>query len=193
MIVTVKLPAILLPMVFVLSACSSTPQAALDQANNGTSLMLAMQGEVARFKAEQAAIASLRIDTIRQAQTNLARGQQITADDDRIYAAAGKKNISDNLTKVTALVDARAKDEKVLNDRIQEIHKNLSGLMTPLPSVDKEMKEAQKSLAILGNELSSQDRFKVFAAFAKDIKKSVDTNKKKIDEAKNAPLAPNDN
>jgi cob(I)alamin adenosyltransferase len=194
MISTHKLALFFLwPLCLLLAACSSTPQAALDQANNGTSLMLAMQGEIAKFKTEQAAIASLRIDTIRQAQTNLARGQMITADDDRIFAIAGKKNISDNLSVITGLVDARDKDERALNDKTLEINKSLGGLLTPLPVIDKELKEAQKSLAILGNELSSEERFKIFSAFAKDIKKSVDANKKKIEEAKNAPVAPEEN
>ncbi|MFL6659803.1 MAG: hypothetical protein ACJ8GW_17105 [Massilia sp.] len=152
-----------------------------------------MHGEINTFKAEQAAIAKLRVDAIKQAQINMARMQNITADDDRMYAAAGKRNIADNLSTIIGLVDARAKDEQVLDAKIAEIDKTMGGLLTPLPSIDRELRDAQQSLAVLGNEQSSSERLRIFAGFAKEIKASVDANRKKIEDAKSAPVTPADN
>jgi hypothetical protein len=148
--------------------------------------MTAMQGEISKFKAEEAVIGKARVDNVREAQKKIATMDSITTDDDRIYAAAGKKAISEHFSQIISLVDARAKDEQALNDRIASINKTFDGLLAPLPDGTKELAAAQKALAILGNELSAEERLKIFANFAKDVKKSVDDNKKKIEAAKNA-------
>jgi hypothetical protein len=177
------LAAILLAAAF-LAGCANTPQPALDQANNGTYLMTALQAEIGAFRANEALVGELRVAAVRDAQIRIARMESNTADDDRIYLAAGKKAVSDNFAKIVGLVDARAKDEKSLDDKVAAIDKAFAELLAPLPDGSKELAEAQKSLAILGNELSTEERLKTFAGFAKEIKKSVDENQKKIDEAK---------
>lgn len=176
-----------------IAGCSTTPQAALDQANNGTYLITAMQGEISKFRLEEAAIGKLRLDALRQAQLKLARMDNVTADDDRLYAAAGRKSIPEHFTKIIGLVDARASDEKGLNEKIVTINKAFDNLLTPLPDGTKELGDAQKTMAILGNELSSEDRLRIFRDFAKDIKNSIDENKKKIEDAKeSAPVLKDD-
>ncbi|CAH1081237.1 hypothetical protein [Candidatus Nitrotoga sp. 1052] len=185
-IIAIFPPLCALTVALLLSGCSTTPQVALDQANNGTHLMTAMQGEISKFRAEEAIIGKVRVNNVREAQKKIATMDSITADDDRIYAAAGKKAISEHFEQIISLVDARAKDEQALNDRIASINKTFDNFLIPLPDGTKDLAGAQNALAILGNELSSEDRLKIFANFAKDVKKSVDENKKKIEAAKNA-------
>jgi hypothetical protein len=173
--------------------CSTTPQAALDQANNGTYLMLAMQGEIQKFRAEEATISRLRVDALLQARLDLERKANIRADDDRLYAAAGKTAISANMPKIIALADARAKDDMALNATEEEINKSIAELLSPLPDMTKELENSKKSLAILGDDLSPAERLRIFANFAKDVKGSVDANMKKVEDAKQAAGAPKGN
>jgi hypothetical protein len=173
--------------------CSTTPQAALDQANNGTYLMLAMQGEIQKFRAEEATISRLRVDALLQARLDLERKANIRADDDRLYAAAGKTAISANMPKIIALADARAKDDMALNATEEEINKSIGELLSPLPDMTKELENSKKSLAILGDDLSPAERLRIFANFAKDVKGSVDANMKKVEDAKQAAGAPKGN
>jgi hypothetical protein len=128
-----------------------------------------------------------------QARLDLERKANIRADDDRLYAAAGKTAISANMPKIIALADARAKDDMALNATEEEINKSIAELLSPLPDMTKELENSKKSLAILGDDLSPAERLRIFANFAKDVKGSVDANMKKVEDAKQAAGAPKGN
>lgn len=171
-----------------LSGCSTTPTAALDQANNGAALTMSLQSELQSFQEVQVSIAKARIDSIRRQSIRLATYDADAAFDERILKAAGKEDVLKLYTTLKDLADSRAKDEQMLNSKIAEMDESFEKLLTPLPDVTKKIKATQKALAVLGEELSAKDRIELVATFAKSIKQTIDENKKKIDAAAGAAV-----
>lgn len=164
-----------------LSAGCSTPQALLDQANNGAALAMSLQAELQNFRTKQAEIAQARVASIRRQTERMATYEVESAFDERVMRIAGKTKALQLYSNLKELADSRASDEKALNKRLAEIDEELGKLLTPLPDNTAQLKEVQKSLAILGQELSSDERMEIAASFAKIIKKAIDENKEKIE------------
>jgi hypothetical protein len=78
------------------------------------------------------------------------------------------------------LADSRAKDEADLQTKLAEFDAAYAKLLSPRPDPGNKLGTAQQTLGVLGEQLSFQDRAKMAADFAKEIKKAVDENKKKI-------------
>ena len=168
-----------------LAGCG-TPQAALDQANNGAALTMSLQSELQNFRAVQANVAKARIDSVRRQSAMLATYEAEAAFDERVVKAAGKDDALKLYTTLKDLADSRAKDEQALNTKIAEMDESFGKLLTPLPDSTQKLTATQKALAALGSELSAKERIALVASFAKSIKQTIDDNKKKIDAAANA-------
>ena len=65
----------------------------------------------------------------------------------------------------------------------------LSTLLAPLPSTAAAMTEVQAKMAAMGTEVPRETRYAEFLAFAKDIRDSIESNKKKIKDAEAAAAA----
>lgn len=170
----------------VLGGCASTSQPALDQANNGAALMLSLQAEIAQFKAVQTAILKDRIAGIKRQQSTMATYEIDFNFDEKLLLLAGKKDVVDLYKALTDLSDGRIKDEQVLNIRLAEISTALDKLLTPLPDASKDLTEAQKALAVLGEQLSAHERIAIVTDFAKTLDKAIKDNKQKIKDAQNS-------
>lgn len=164
------------------SGCA-TPQAALDQANNGAALALSLQAELKVFRAVQADIARARIDSVRRQQVLLAGYESEGAFDDRILQLAGKKKALELQAALKELSDRKVRDELALADRIEKMDDSFAKLLAPLPDSAGKLIAAQKALAVMGEELSPKERLALASDFAKDIKKTIEENKKKIEDA----------
>lgn len=177
-----------------LSGClvgCATPQAALDQANNGTTLMMSLQAEQEKFRSVQSDVARARIESIRQQQKVLATYESDSGFEDRVLRLAGKADEFSLYSTLKDLADSRIKDERALKAQLGELDESFSKLLTPLPDSTEKLAAAQKALAVLGEELSAKERIELAATFASAIKKTIDDNKKKIDgAAKDTPSAP---
>jgi hypothetical protein len=172
----------------VLGACA-TPQAALNQANNGATLMAALQAELREFRQVQANVAKGRIDSVRRQNTLLATYDADAAFEERVQRAAGRDDQLRLYEALRNLADSRAKDEADLQAKLAEFDAAYAKLLSPIPDPGSNLGTAQQTLAVLGEELSFQERAKMAADFAKEIKKSIDENKKKIDAATAAAQA----
>jgi chromosome segregation ATPase len=182
------LPALLLTL-FV--AGCATPQAALDQANNGAALTMSLQAELQNFRAVQATVAQGRIDSVRRQQAALASYEADSAFDERVLRLAGKGEALALHTTLKDLADSRQRDEQALLARLAEIDATFAKLLQPLHEATPKLKAAQEALAALGQQLTVQQRLDIASAFAKEIRKTIDENKKKIDAAQAAaPAAP---
>lgn len=178
----------------VLSGCfsgCSTPQAALDQANNGAALTMSFQAELQKFRSVQLDVARARVESIRRQEVTLATYELDSAFDERILRLAGKADALLLYSTLKDLSDSRIKDEQALKARISELDESFSKLLAPLPDSTEKLTSTQKTLAILGEELSAKDRIELASTFAQAIKKTIDDNQKKIDAAAAAtPVAP---
>lgn len=169
-----------------LGGCASTRQPALDQANNGAALMMSLQAEIAQFRTVQTAILKDRIAGIKRQQSTMATYEIDFNFDEKLLLLAGKKNVVDLYKALTELSDGRIKDEQALNAKLAEISGTLDKLLTPLPDASKDLTEAQKALAVLGEQLSLKERINIVTDFAKTLDKTIKDNKQKIEDAQNA-------
>jgi hypothetical protein len=172
------------------AGCASTPQPALDQANNGAALMMSLQAEVENFRTIQSAVMKERIAGIKRQQNTMATYEIDFAYDEKLLLLAGKRDVVELYKAVKDLSDSRIKDEQVLGTKLAEITASLDKLLTPLPEVSKEVNEAQKAMALLGEQLSVKERFAIVADFAKTLDKTIKDNKQKIEDAQAATPAP---
>jgi hypothetical protein len=173
----------LLAVLASLAGCASTPQAALDQANNGAALTMALQAEVQKFRQSQVAILEARLAGVRKLQITIARYESDAGFDARVLAAAGKMEIASLQRDLVELSDSRITDEQALAATVAALNEAFDKLLTPLPDATKELTAAQKALATLGDQLSAKERFEIVSGFVKTVQKSIEDNKKKIDEA----------
>lgn len=173
-----------------LQGCN-TPQALLDQANQGASLSLSLQTEMANFRAVQAAIAQQRLDSIRTQLSSIATLQSETDFEERLRKAAGTATTAALYSELRTLTDSRMADEKQLQQQLLQIDTDLAKLTSPLPDTAQALGNTQKALAVMGDELPVKSRLDAVAQFAGDIKKSIEDNKEKIEAAKgNSPEPP---
>ncbi len=166
----------------VLSGCA-TPQAALDQANNGAALTQSLQSELQKFRVVQTTVAKARVESVRRQQAVLATYESESAFDERVLRLAGKNQALGLYTSLKELADSRIRDEQALKARLAELDDNFAKLLAPLPEAGPKLNTTQEALALLGQQLSVQQRLSLAAGFASEIKKAVDDNKKKIDAA----------
>ena len=172
-----------------LGGCA-TPQAALDQANNGAALTAALQIELRAFRAVQANVGRGRIDSIRRQNLSLATYDADAAFEERVQRVAGREDQLRLYAALTTLADSRAKDEADLQTKMAEYDTAFAKLLAPLPDPGGKLAATQQTLGALGEQLTFQDRLKMAADFATVIKVAIDENRKKITAAQAAaPVA----
>jgi hypothetical protein len=169
----------------------STPQPALDQANAGAALAMSLQTEIHRYRAVQVDVARARLDSIRRQEVALATFDAEAAFDVRVLRLAGKNEALSLYEALRELADTRSKDEQALRTKLAELDSTYAKLLIALPESTAQLQVTQLSLAVLGEELSAEDRIKVVYHFASEIRKTIDENRKKIAAASAAaPVAP---
>lgn len=159
-----------------LAACR-TPQAALDQANNGAALTVALQRQLDDLRATQANIARARVERIRSINAKIAEYEAQFAFDERVRAAAGDSSGTQLASQLRTLADSRAQDDQGLKTALAALDANMASLVQPLPSQTAKLEATQKAMAALGEELPLEERARIIGAFAADLKKAIDSNK----------------
>jgi cysteinyl-tRNA synthetase len=172
-----------------LAGCQ-TPQAALDEANNTAALAASLDAELGEFRRVQAVIAQGRLDSIRTQRAMLAQYEADAAFDEQLIKAAGKTAVIQLYTTLKELSDSRSKGEADAKAKLAELDVMLAKLLTPLPETGKGIKNAQQALAALGTELSRQEQMKMSLELIREVRKTIDENKKKIDEAEASTPTP---
>lgn len=173
----------------VLAACCysltgcSTPQAALDQANNGAALSMSLQAQMAALRAAQANVARARLDNVRDQNAVIAKYQFASAFDERVRTVIGSTAESQLATDLRMLSDSRAKDERDLAAALAALDASMAGVLDPVPVSDPQLAATEQAMAALGQELRPEQRIRSIAAFAVDLKKSIDSNRKKGEAA----------
>ncbi|MBW8370827.1 MAG: hypothetical protein K0M66_07620 [Thiobacillus sp.] len=167
----------------VLLAGCATPQAVLDQANNGVSMTLYLQEHLTDFHRVQASIAQGRVDSIRRQQALIAAYDSDSVFDARVLQAAGKTDELKLYNQLKELSDSRAKNARELQATLATIDVQMDKLVTPLRGHTEKLKETQTALAAFGTQHTTRGRVDLGVGFAKTLKKTLDDNKSKADAA----------
>ena len=181
-----------LAAVCLMSGCANAPKAETDQANQTALLIANFQAEVQEFKRVQSVLAAQRIASIKRLQTKVDTYRSDDKFDDRAAKLAGQDvHVRAKLfTDLQTLGDSRAKDAQDLNRTLADLDTQFAALVSPLPDISPALSNARKSLAVLGDQLSTAERIKVTASFAKEVKQAVDKNLEQITAAEAAAAGP---
>lgn len=161
-----------------LAACS-TPQIALDQANNGVRLTQQLQQELLRYRQHAAASAERRLGAVQLQEENGLIAARTRAFEDYLNTRSGQgpgaatsaRMIRDASRKYTELAADEDKARQALAER-------LAGIVKDLPSPGDRLGAVQKALAALGTELSPAERAAIVTKFLDEGKAIVDKNAK---------------
>jgi hypothetical protein len=172
-----------------LSACA-TPQAALDEANNGAGLIAHLELSLTEFRRVETNAENARLASLRDQQDTLDQVAGANNAALRARKSAGDTDSEPLVAELLANADAIAADHAAAQAATTSDEAALAALLQPLPSTKSATADAQKKLAAMGTDLSRDTRDAEFLAFAKAIKDNVAANKKKIAAAEAAANAP---
>jgi hypothetical protein len=169
-------------------AACTTPQVALDHANNGVKLTQQLQNELSRYNESAQAAAERRIAVIRRLEENALENDRGRAFDDFLDQSserstvwmASARRLNEASRKYAALLAEEDKSRKELVDRLTAVVKDL-------PAPGEKLGAVQKALADLGTELSAKERFEIVSKFLEESKAIVDKNAKAAADAASAP------
>ena len=173
----------------VLAACR-TPQPAIDQANNGAALTLSLQAELARMRAVQARLAALRVERVRRQQALMAEFEAASAFDERVRIVIGDTAEQKLLDDLRMLSDSRAQDEQELATTLATLDANMARVLLPVPDQNGRLAATQAAMASLGAQLSLEQRARIIAGFASDLKKAIDKHQQAVEAATSARPVP---
>lgn len=162
-------PPLILAVLVILSGCS-TPQVALDQANNGVSLIQKLQNELQRYKTSSKLSSERRLGIIDQLDTSTSNTALIHSMEQYRLSKAG---LSDVLAARDRLRDDSDTLAKQIADRKkaqQDRATRLADLVKGLPTPTEKLGEAQKAMAELGTELSASERVAIVTKFLEQAK-----------------------
>ncbi len=165
-----------------LSACS-TPQPALDQAQHGVSLIAELESNLAEYRRLQGVSQAARHAAIRMQRDAIGETEVIARRDARARAAAGDKQTVDLAEGLIAHADAIAADDAAYLANQAADQAALASLLAPIPSTRSATTDAQAALAVMGDQLTAEQRREELKGWIKEIRKNVAENRDKIEKA----------
>jgi hypothetical protein len=174
------------PAVLLLVAACATPDAALEQANHTSALMAGMEKELGNFRRVHAVAEQSMQESLRAQRQVLANAKLKSAPLIRARQSAGDTATQALADRMIADAAALGDDEAAAAESMAANDAAVAALLVPLPATGTAITQAQARMAALGVELSRSTRAGELRAFAQEVRKNVDDNRKKIDEAKAA-------
>jgi hypothetical protein len=170
------------PAVLLLAACS-TPDAALEQANHTSALMAGMEKELGNFHRVNAVAEQSLQESLHTQRQKLANERLISGPLIRSRRSAGDTATQGIVDRMIADAAALADDEAAAAQMVEKHDAAVAALLAPLPATDTAITQAQAKMALMGVELSNSTRAGELRTFVQEVRKNVDDNRKKIDEA----------
>lgn len=180
--------AIALAAAGILQGCS-TPQAAMDQANNTVQLVQSLQNEMTRYQTTVKLSAERRLASVQQTDVGaleIAREQQFDS-----YLTA-KSGMSDVVAARDRLRDASDTYSKILADHDkaqEELAARLAAIAKDLPTPTEKINAVQKAMAELGTELPAKERVAIVTTFFQQAKCIWDKSTEAAASAASPPAA----
>ena len=171
-----------------LSGCASPP-VARESATFGVGAIGQMESALGDFRSSEAESYKARQASLTDQHRLAKKALASLANSSRMRESAGDYQSQAITQKLIGNAEAMGGDEAALISANKLDDATIAALATPLPSTRKATEAAQKSLAALGADLTAQAKYDNLKLFTSAIKTTVDSNKKKIEEAKNAAQA----
>jgi hypothetical protein len=181
-----KTSPLLLLVLLALSGCASTPQAALDQANNGAALTMGLAAELKGFSDQEQRVMAIRQTEIASNNAAVAATSANQEYDLALLKASNRKAETELYKTLLALSDARAAAAKAAVVDADKAAKEFDGLLAALPDRTKEIDGVTTALTALGRQLSASERYHAAKDFIDPVRKTIKESKDKIDEANKA-------
>lgn len=170
------------------SACS-TPKAALDVANNTVGLVGEMDKELREFRRVQATLDRHRKDLVREQAQAIALSQTVFAENDLFGAETASASAQETARSLQAMTVGLAEIDSSTQADLAALDKRLSDLTAPLPATTDKAISVQKSLTLMGTELSKEVRLAEFQTFLQTVREGVEKNRQKIKDAEQRAAA----
>ena len=169
-------------ILLILAGCS-TPAAVKDSAAHSVALIAEMETQLKSFRAAQSRSEQYLLASVKNAREEAAFTRLALAPDFLAAEAAGRMEylaIRDRMLKLLKGLDVA---EQRYAAELQQSSQDTAKLLAPLPSTVATTTATQAALAEMTRELSPEVRIKEARALISAVKKSVEDNKKLIDDA----------
>jgi hypothetical protein len=173
---------ILVSAALALSACK-TQQPALEQARHGVGLIAELEANLAEYRRLQSVTQGARAAQIRAQRDAMSLIEVSQRRDARARAAAGDKQGSELAARLVAEADAIGADDAEYIASLAANEAAMTALMAPLPSTRNAATEAQSALAVMGDQLTPEERRAEAKKWFDTVKAAVAKNKEAIDKA----------
>ena len=171
-----------------LGACA-TPQVALDQANQGVSLVSQLELHLQEFRRVESVAEQAQLASLAEQDADSSVNRQELSFNNRARQAASATRENRIIENMTAMIQGYAEDEAAADADRSAYNDRLSTLLDPLPSTTASTTAVQSSLADMGKELPWATRRDELKKVADTVRKNVDDNRKKIHDAQAAAAA----
>lgn len=166
----------------VLAGCS-TPAAVKDSAAHSVALIAEMETQLKVFRDAQDRSEQYLLASVRNARAEAAFARLSLAPDLLAAEAAGRSESLTIRARMLAILKGLDEAEQRYSTEAQQTSQDTAKLLVPLPSTVAGTTATQAALAEMTRELSPETRIKETRALISSVKKSIEVNKKLIDEA----------
>lgn len=181
------LAGVLLPLL--LAGCS-TPQVALDQAQNGAALVQQLEAELSRYAKLSALAAQRRLKSIEsQEAANLESAGTLEMSDFLDERAQRAQEAAANAALIRSLTAKQAELKRQQLDKRRELAERLAAATKSAEPLGAKLGALRKAMAELGSELKPEERLALTKKFLDDAKKIIDDSAKAAGGAASAPDA----
>lgn len=165
-----------------LTGCANPP-AANQQIAHTVGLISELNKSLADFRKQQDALGRIGLDSLTDQEQRIALSNRRAAIAETVRGAAGDASSREIQDAVTSVADAfaDAAQEEALSSKSIDVR--LSELLKPLPSTTQKTLDSQKAVAVIGSELTSEERRDAARSYFETVKKGVTDNKEKIEAA----------
>ena len=168
-----------LALALLVTGCA-TPQAALQQARHGASLIGKLEQALAEFRRTEQVSEEARRDLVREQVEDKLFVDGISGRSARARRSAGDAQTDSIIERLRADSDAIASDEAAQQAASRANDDALAALLTPLPSMAQATAAAQQRMAEMGTELSPTQRLAQFRQLVQAVKDAVEANRDKL-------------
>ena len=176
----------LLVLASLAGGCTSIPQPELDQANNGTALMMSLGKEISTYTTTQNAVMAARVDSAKDVLKTSAKFDGDAAFIAKVHQVVGNTDVDDLVKKLLELGATYATTKSAADAKIASLETTYKSLLTKLPDQADQITAARDTLSKMGEQLSKKDQMQLLVTFAKQIKSSYDDSKAALEKAQTA-------
>jgi hypothetical protein len=166
----------------------STHQAALDQANNGATLLTLYQAQLGRLMALQDRLARQRLDSVRRQEIEIEQTNKQLRHTLRLESEAGATEYVQIARKIDIIVDGLKSDEEFTHKLANDLDALSTSVVEPIVIPVAEMDSIRQALLELGKQIPIEQRIHFAAEYARQVRDAANEAAKRADSVANPKL-----